>query len=1204
MAQEEDRYSWVWSGDHGAAWMPFDDDGMAQLEVARRAGTDKVVIKNKYGEYEIDLKVMKQTNLRTRTSRDVSKVQARWYWLDDDGRSWRSYVQEDALKLALGQLTLDALGPDSGFHLVRLHRGGNNYEVDLVNRKQKNVDSNVERAIHQGMPQSLKILHRSLRQDDASEALGREQLLKMDSGGSESNLVDQPPLSCCDCLVRLIFGEDDNVTPSQQVQSSKPSPSQHDNFNGVQEEPVRQQPTKHDTVEMEGDSHTLPKDAGTPQEQANPPTKGFTEDYVRSKIKQDTIKVVCLGLSPQPNKPFDLPTDNEGKLGLKHYSWSLQSAGSIRNEGVFCSVFDFVGQDVHYCKTKLFFSSRSVYVIVWDLGATNSATFPQQDIHSFGIESLNMVLERDIFERVQFWVDAIHQVTTDSVVLVVVSLDGLFATSATGSKEQTAPECVKMDEKEIHRRCLVLKRYFQDEQRKSQYEDVLFGPDENPVLQIGGSATNLPESERLDGLKNKLLQLSNDPTLLPDFGKDILSRFVQVSTAVKRLTQDGLTIVGLEQICDSKDEDIKEEVRAALQWLSSTGEILYYGAIDRDLNCFAILDSTWLLKAIKSIQGPDGDVQAAFEVARRNAPDGWTEEFQDLYHGPVAAFTDICLVWRRFLEAYKGETKNSGPVMKFLCQLFIHLNIFIPLEIDGNPSTSKVFYHTGVLRSANYMEFVHFYRNITFSGTSLAQTLQFHTLLSRLVLEQAVAYMLSRVYSKARRGPENDKTEGQLYVKDILFYRGLAHFKFRLYARTSNGDVLPSDVEVYAQYLVAPAGALSIGADFLGESRQKLVIGAKGEGGNGGRIVWKGGYELVSDCTVFFDKFLGEREMNRAFFCPSCLKGDLRKARSWGMTMIEDVLKGGEDELICGAGHRELTHQLLGRCTTASDDKSEVRLPSSLPPAARASALMPGVVMVGLYDPSRQSEKIRKVGSGFIVDKERGLIVTAAHTLMKLDDWGDFGRDFDGIEGAKAVIGVIPSERSPGKSSAYPPAVFRYLAKIYRKDPSLAKLECHVDACILQITGRFKNDVGGNGDLCGEELIDDLAGVPSLMKDQPLKQLVVVERARVGEPVRIFGFDQPVSSRLNRNIEISPGTVLKHVETEGFEGERYKYTPRKKIVLKCPTIVGHSGGPCVNQKGEVIGILSCADFTEKSLCYLAPTSEWIHLIEPGRRSLG
>lgn len=309
--------------------------------------------------------------------------------------------------------------------------------------------------------------------------------------------------------------------------------------------------------------------------------------------------------------------------------------------------------------------------------------------------------------------------------------------------------------------------------------------------------------------------------------------------------------------------------------------------------------------------------------------------------------------------------------------------------------------------------------------------------------------------------------------------------------------------------------------------------------------------------------------------------------------MLQIAIGRGEEDLICEDGHTGKTQLVLGTPPRTPPPPP----PPLVKPDVSARDLMPGVVMVGLYDEKRQSGKIRKVGSGFVIDSERGLIVTAAHTLMLL--WGqeNFGRDYDGIEGAKAVIGVIPDNYdTPGGSYEYPPALFRYFATIYKKDPSLEIGECHIDACILQITSRFENDVDGNGDLCSDEISIRLTAKPALMKKQPLLPLTVTQQVHVGESVRILGFDQPDSTRLNRTFGMSEGRVFKQFETKTVGGERYRYTPRKKIILNCPTIGGHSGGPCVNQKGEVIGILSCADFTEKSRCYLVPASEWLALI--------
>lgn len=63
------------------------------------------------------------------------------------------------------------------------------------------------------------------------------------------------------------------------------------------------------------------------------------------------------------------------------------------------------------------------------------------------------------------------------------------------------------------------------------------------------------------------------------------------------------------------------------------------------------------------------------------------------------------------------------------------------------------------------------------------------------------------------------------------------------------------------------------------------------------------------------------------------------------------------------------------------------------------------------------------------------------------------------------------------------------------------------------------------------------------------------------------------------------------------------FQPRSEIVVICPTIGGHSGGPCVNQQGEVIGILSRVDPADKQRCYLVPTSEFNPLIKEAKRVL-
>ena len=101
---------------------------------------------------------------------------------------------------------------------------------------------------------------------------------------------------------------------------------------------------------------------------------------------------------------------------------------------------------------------------------------------------------------------------------------------------------------------------------------------------------------------------------------------------------------------------------------------------------------------------------------------------------------------------------------------------------------------------------------------------------------------------------------------------------------------------------------------------------------------------------------------------------------------------------------------------------------------------------------------------------------------------------------------------------------------------------------------------------------------------------------------------------LNRYVDFARGYVCKvfargegsnnggsvHIQQQPV---RQRFKPREEIVIICPTIGGHSGGPCVNQQGEVIGILSRADPAENQRCYLVPTYEWRPLLKKAKNIL-
>jgi hypothetical protein len=226
--------------------------------------------------------------------------------------------------------------------------------------------------------------------------------------------------------------------------------------------------------------------------------------------------------------------------------------------------------------------------------------------------------------------------------------------------------------------------------------------------------------------------------------------------------------------------------------------------------------------------------------------------------------------------------------------------------------------------------------------------------------------------------------------------------------------------------------------------------------------------------------------------------------------------------------------------------------------------------------------------------------------------WGDknspFGENYYGLREGKVVIGVI--QRQKEARSTGTEALFRYFAKIVAKDPCIdEKGECRLDACVLKITTKMENDVGGNGDGCGDQPETLLLHNPDALKREKLQQLKVTDKCELDEQVRILGFNQggegllgPGES-LNRYMDFARGYVCKKFAT-GQDGGylRHRFKPSEEIVVICPTIGGHSGGPCINQQGEVIGILSRADPAEKQRCYLVPSYEWRDLVKQAKNS--
>lgn len=384
---------------------------------------------------------------------------------------------------------------------------------------------------------------------------------------------------------------------------------------------------------------------------------------------------------------------------------------------------------------------------------------------------------------------------------------------------------------------------------------------------------------------------------------------------------------------------------------------------------------------------------------------------------------------------------------------------------------------------------------------------------------------------------------------------------------------------------------------------QRLTICGRG---SSGESIWNGGYRIVLEAIrkVIALEYAG-LDYEEQIVCPICLEENpIGEADVWELS---DFMKKKIDDTI----HCEKIHNIGfdKRCLLSGEFDTEEILDTfshNTRPIDRAT--MSSVVIIGLWNEG----KLIRVGSGFILNGAKGLILTAAHTLMTIDKKskctgdGRFGENYHGKKDGKVIVGLIPEE-GDGTN-----AVFRYFAKIVAKDKTMDCKEnavCHIDACLLQLTTRFEVDIeSSNVESCGNQVEIPLLNPKKRMKEEGLKSLELLEGsecAELNEKVTIFGFNQEgrglwsPGMKLNMSFELVNGYVRskwKDTDEPDKKVQVDTYCPKVETVIRCRSLSGQSGGPCVNSAGKVIGIV-CRDVREHDDCYLVPNSELVKLVE-------
>lgn len=682
--------------------------------------------------------------------------------------------------------------------------------------------------------------------------------------------------------------------------------------------------------------------------------------------------------------------------------------------------------------------------------------------------------------------------------------------------------------------------------------------------------------------------------------------------------------------------------------LSTLGEALSGG-----LSQFVFLNPRWLVAAVACILRHDLDreIQETRRALRGQQRLDRADSFYEAnMNCPVITADDACMLWqaKKFTKkaAQRAVEYSNNITLKpfeFLQLLLIRFGVFVPIDLgiekaflggieysrrmsneNATPETITIGGESNQTLQATYFFLPSLlgpgepaeawtYKSTDSWKATLCHSVLFPDGVPPGLMERITASVLSNLYSMAHQqevpsgkdinGQPTPSYEGKITVKEVLCWRTAFLVKLGMKSPSTNGDQKESIVEIFTA-LVDRESHLCVGSDFMSVGSRRLVTSAKGQEGDGGRKIWKGGYLVVLKAVQKVMEGYGGLEYEKQGFCPECLsKKGVGEASSWDLAIVRSAVRNGDSTIRCRHGHRVDTRLIAGHNDNLQQRRNDDKIQTDA--VVPINDLLRGVVVVGLWD--GRTRKVVRVGTGFIADKKRGLIVTASHTLMNI--WGDkstpFGENYYGLRQGKVVIGIIPRKKGEDAGTE---AVFRYFAKIVTKDPNIDKGVCVLDACVLRITTRMENDVAGTGEGCGDQPERLLLNNPVAMKQEKLHQLKITDKCELDEPVRIVGYNQGGEGlmgsgvHLNRYVDFARGYVCK--KFAGGEGSneelRNRFKPREEIVVMCPTIGGHSGGPCVNQQGEVIGILSRADPAENQRCYLVPTYEWRSLLRDAK----
>ena len=740
----------------------------------------------------------------------------------------------------------------------------------------------------------------------------------------------------------------------------------------------------------------------------------------------DTLKVIFVGMAMAgktsmikrliEGRDAVIPERDDRTIGVDIYEWDARNntdrpnidtriemdddAQSQKQDDVDVkfSVWDFAGQHVFHATHELFFSPRALYVIVWDMGATNRATYRdtrgqvEQGAFQLSYDSsdeedgeadfvaeeearrADCALERDIDEKVQFWVERIQSRVPGAAILPVASFNDCF--SAREAKRRCTMMKQRLLKHEVRRIDCVKKRLdeYTDEELSNnegarRLQELLssdrrprfiFGTD---IVRVSGTQytgfdtltaniVDVATGRKKAGFKYAVFRghvgapMPRTHQAVRDTVRAMRDRFkvVEWGFFVSTLQDCGVTNV--------------EEVDDALHFLADIGELTYFGdershvprssmmmqeggnwsaQTPHNLTQYVFLNPRWLVAAVACILRQDLSREIR-EVRRSSLAKVPERTFYETHQNcPVIAADDVLLLWqekkftKKAAERAQCSRQPNISLFGFLQQILVRFRVFVP--IDSTPEMSlRGSAHTGIQADAQpriSSQRLYFlpsllcpgkpaetwtYKNTDSGKTTLCHSCLFPDGVPLGLMERINAAVLSTIHG-ASKGCDvlAQNLDDSFQVKEVLCWRSAFFLKLGTEIRNKNGERRESVVKIFC-HLADRDSHLCVGSDSMGAGMRRLVVSSSGLVGDRGRKIWRGGYLLVMRAIGrVMREYNGVIAYEKQVFCPECLSGKpISRASSWDWAIVRDAVADRDDTLRCHHGHQVDLRLLTG----------------------------------------------------------------------------------------------------------------------------------------------------------------------------------------------------------------------------------------------------------------------------------------------------